>query len=208
MAIRCVCFDVGGVLVKIRSTWQEISQAVGIPISITDKHDGMISHMKCLRLFEAGLWSEDEYLDSLADYLHVSKEQALKCHQAVLTEERLGVLPLISGLREHRYYTACLSNVNTTHWNILSNTASFPGLASLDKQVLSYECGVLKPDPIIYLKFEELTGFAADEILYFDDLEPNVIVAIGQGWNAVQIDPRGDVISQFMSTFENYNVLT
>ena len=64
-----------------------------------------------------------------------------------------------------------------------------------------------KPGLDIYHAFVERTGHRAAGILFFDDLEENVVAARRAGWNAEQIDHTGDTAAQIRGHLREYGVL-
>lgn len=65
-----------------------------------------------------------------------------------------------------------------------------PGLARIRHQHASHLLGLLEAGPrSTRLK---ATGYAAKDIVFFDDLADNVAAAQSCGWRAVQVVPPGD----------------
>jgi HAD superfamily hydrolase (TIGR01509 family) len=60
----------------------------------------------------------------------------------------------------------------------------FPFFSQFDGYVLSYEEGVMKPDPKIYEVVERRTGRRGADILYLDDRPENVAAGLARGWRA------------------------
>jgi HAD superfamily hydrolase (TIGR01509 family) len=61
----------------------------------------------------------------------------------------------------------------------------FPFFADFDNYILSYELGVMKPDPKIYEAVESATGRAGEEIVYIDDRAENVEGGLARGWRVI-----------------------
>jgi glucose-1-phosphatase len=91
--------------------------------------------------------------------------------------------PLLEGLRR-RYRLLALSNTNTIHFEALLR--DYPILRHFDGFVLSYEVGVMKPDPRIYQAAIERAGCRAEECFFADDMAEYVEGARRVGMNAVQ----------------------
>ena len=62
--------------------------------------------------------------------------------------------------------------------------------------------GLAKPDPAIYEAFEAATGLRGPQILFFDDLAPNVAAARARGWN----DPLVETVPQLRRHLGAYRV--
>ena len=54
----------------------------------------------------------------------------------------------------------------------------------------------MKPDREIFKVFERTTGFAGSGIVFFDDIEENVLAARDAGWRAEHTDNTGDTAAQ------------
>lgn len=96
---------------------------------------------------------------------------------------------LVADLHQAGIATACLSNTNAPHWEVMRQHAHFPAIASLQMPVLSH---VVNAEKIlhteIYEAFERITGYSGSNVVFFDDVKVNVLGALDMGWNAFQID--------------------
>jgi len=194
--IRCICFDLGGVMVKVRHHWKDVLDQLNIPHPSAEKLHDHRYEWEIFKHFEIGKCSEEEYLIALGNYFNISVEDASHAHRAILLEEYPGLKEWTHDLQSKDYLTGCLSNTNSLHWKILNDPLKYPAIFQLSKKVLSFECGCAKPDPDIYLAFEKESGFSGDQILYFDDLEPNIKAAKTFGWKGYTIDPAKDILPQ------------
>jgi putative hydrolase of the HAD superfamily len=75
-----------------------------------------------------------------------------------------------------------LSNTDPIHHALARST--YPALAALPVQVVSYEIGALKPEPAIYEAASAAMGVAPGELLFVDDLSENVEAARAAGMAA------------------------
>ncbi|HEY3176531.1 MAG TPA: HAD family hydrolase [Candidatus Polarisedimenticolia bacterium] len=100
------------------------------------------------------------------------------------------VLPALSVLRR-------LPARNPLRLGILSNTQSFDldfmrreGLeAAVDVMCLSFECGLLKPDPRIYLHAAGRMGLPPEQLMMLgDSMREDVQGARESGWRAILLD--------------------
>jgi putative hydrolase of the HAD superfamily len=105
--------------------------------------------------------------------------------------------PLLEGLRR-RYRLLALSNTNAIHFEGLLR--SHPILRHFDGFVLSYEVGVMKPDPRIYQAAVQLAGCRAEECFFTDDIPEYVEGAREAGMKAAQFQSvaqlEGDLAAQ------------
>lgn len=211
---RVVCFDLGGVLVRICETWAEACARAALPARNADylasdawrrsrRHAGdryQSGQLECASYF-AELAALSEGLFSAAEF-----EQL---HRAWTLEHYPGALDLVRALNARPgVVTACLSNTNHSHWVRLvgaDGNNEYPAVVELRCQLASHLLGCAKPDAHIYqlayTKFSEVAGaerspLRPSDIVFFDDLPDNVRAARDAGWTAFQVDPSGDTVQQ------------
>jgi HAD superfamily hydrolase (TIGR01509 family) len=61
----------------------------------------------------------------------------------------------------------------------------FPFFQNFSDYVLSYEHGVMKPDPRLYQVVERITGRTGKKILYLDDRIENAEAGAARGWQVI-----------------------
>jgi putative hydrolase of the HAD superfamily len=212
MAVRLVCFDWGGVILRICRSFRQAVLAAGLPV------DGRALDPELPRrrhelagLYQTGRLGEEEFFGSLAGLTGGAYDAAAlrRIHDAWLIEEYPGVGALVGRLRGIAgLRTALLSNTNHTHFARHAGPgADFPTIGLLDERFASHLLGVAKPDPAIFRRFEALTGASGAEIVFFEDTPENVEAARAAGWNAVLIDHAGDTAGQMIATLESLGVL-
>lgn len=211
--VRMVCFDLGGVMVRICRSWEEGCARAGVPV----RGDSASDEMKVRRRTitgegTIGAISEQVWVDRIVEVLggRYSPDEIMRIHHAWLIEEYQGWPRLIEEIRSAGYSTACLSNTVEGHWERLVHArvngqgereaaeqkSEFPAVPLLDYQFASHLMGVAKPNPEIYSAFEKQTGFRGKAILFFDDLAENIEAARRLGWRAERIDHGGDTAEQ------------
>jgi HAD superfamily hydrolase (TIGR01509 family) len=88
---------------------------------------------------------------------------------------------------------------------LLSNTDSerfgfvrqrFSQILIFDDYILSYDLGLAKPAPGIYLEAVKRAGCAADECVFIDDLPMNVEAAVSLGMKGVVYAPTTDLAAE------------
>jgi len=119
-------------------------------------------------LAEAGVTGTDAALGDLADRLLDEDMASWARISRDVTEWGLS-------LQEAGYTLGILSNMP---WDFLNRYRTQIELfARADVPVFSCEVGLVKPDPEIYRLLIERLGCAPGEIVFFDDLDPNVRAA-------------------------------
>jgi len=192
---KLICFDLGGVLARIRRTWNACADAVGVQTGLSENGVHELTDFPLFDGFQLGAFETSHYLEELSRYLSVSKADAIKVHNAILDKPYSGTHRLVRDLEEAGHRRACLSNTNALHWAIL-NSPAFGAIKELDFKMVSQEVRLLKPEPAIFQLFDAQAETSPDQVVYFDDHEGNVLAAREHGWNAVLIDHEGDTAAQ------------
>ncbi len=92
------------------------------------------------------------------------------------------------------YRLFLLSNTSSIHIEAVNQILEkATGVARLDdlfeKLFLSYEMGLMKPDPAIYEQVLQEAGLETSETLFLDDNENNIIAARALGIQTCHVDP-------------------
>lgn len=217
--IRLVCFDLGGVLVRICRSFAEACNAAGIELrgSIEGRVAARLRYEYSQR-FNTGQLDEHAWSSELSKALSglYSAEELRRVHHAWTRSEYDGVLALMGELEGSDVSTACLSNTDPAHWTrlvhhdgtaALNGTPEYPSVLRLQHRHASHLLGLAKPDPRIYRAFETATGAPAAHILFFDDLPENVRAARRAGWRAERIDPDQETAPQLRRWLRQHGVL-
>jgi putative hydrolase of the HAD superfamily len=197
-----VCFDLGGVLIRICRSWAESCAAAEVELREAE-HFAAEATVRARRSladrYQLGQISVDEYLQSTHELIRglYSLAELGRVHAAVLRGEYPGVSELVARLNAMPgVATACLSNTNHAHWQQLLADPGTPVMHALGARLASHLLGCAKPGVQIYQRAEQELGRSGAEILFFDDLADNVAAAERAGWRAVLIDPHGDTAAQ------------
>ena len=202
-----VCFDLGGVLIRICRSWKEGCAAAGLPLreqSITDPSCAN-GRREIGRKYQTGQITCDQYSNELAastSYLY-SPHEIQRIHHAWLLGEYEGVGPVIDSIHHAGVRTACLSNTNHAHWIRMDE---FRAVMKLQQRFASHELGLVKPDIAIYREFERRTEVPAKHILLLDDLPENIEAARSAGWHAHQIDPHSPTDVQIAAALRAHDI--
>ncbi|MGJ8593705.1 MAG: HAD family hydrolase [Aquaticitalea sp.] len=155
-------------------------------------------------LYEQGLISTDEFLEFYLDnFPKLSREQILDAWQFILKDFPQHRLEFIQKLAsEKKYKLILLSNTNDLHINWIKENVSFfeDFKNSFDAFYLSHEINFRKPNADIYEFVLETHHIKADETLFIDDTEENILAASALGIHTWHIDPRtDDIVNLFES---------
>jgi HAD superfamily hydrolase (TIGR01509 family) len=101
-----------------------------------------------------------------------------------MMDEIPGVRDALRRAREH-VPVHVLSNTDPVHVAHILET--FPWIGEADGMILSYEEGLLKPDPRFYDRALARTGLDPATVVFVDDREENVLAARDAGMGAVRV---------------------
>lgn len=207
-AVRLVCFDLGGVLVRIVRNWVEACDRAGVRLGAGDP-SAWRRHEALLRRYETGELDEAGYRRELPACLPgVSLDDVDRGFDAWLLGMYPGAAELIDELKSRGLRTACLSNTNERHWRTLTRTnPRYAALGRLDHLVASHEIGVMKPDERAYRRVEAASGFRGTQVLFFDDKPENVEAARAAGWRAEVVDRVEEPVAQIRQHLAAHGVL-
>jgi glucose-1-phosphatase len=204
-AIELVCFDWGGVILRICRSWDEGCRAAGLPLRGETNSPEAKARRKAVHAeYQLGAIDDETFLARISatlDGLYTAAEIA-RVHDAWLLHEYPGVRQVIERLARHdRVQTGLLSNTNDRHWQRHlpkpdGSPADFPTIGLLTHKHASHLMRLAKPDVAIYHDFARRAGVKPASILFFDDLEENVASARSAGWRCEQIDHTGDTARQ------------
>lgn len=169
--IEAIIFDLGNVLVdfdhliaanRISKYCQKSSQEI---------YD-LFFDSNCTRLFEAGKISPPDFFSEVKKSLKLSLSyfDFLPIWNEIffMSEKNKQVLELARKLK-NKYKQAILSNINRLHFDYLLAKFDF---SAFHRIFTSFELGLTKPDPEIYLRVAKELGVSSREnIFYTDDRE-------------------------------------
>lgn len=168
--IRAVVFDMGGVLVEL-----------GPPLDILGPESKLTEPefwskwlaSEAVRDFEMGRCETEEFGRRLVVEFGLSMTGAELVERFAQWPKGLmeGAVEMVDGLRGG-VQLAVLSNTNALHWQSQPQAEQVQAL--FDRQYLSYEMGLAKPDKAIFEAVMVDLGLSGEEILFLDDNQINV----------------------------------
>lgn len=189
---EAIVFDLGGVLVDVdfRRALERWAAAAGMPVATLAsrfrRDEAYCAH-------ERGELDDRRYFARLRGALgiDIGDEEMLAGWNAALGEPLPGIAPLVERLaREWPLYV--FSNTNPAH--VAHFTPRYRRLfAHFRKVVTSCEIGARKPEPEAFRRMAALTGAAPQRLVFFDDLEENVLGAQRAGLQAYRVSQPAEV---------------
>ena len=205
--IKLVCFDLGGVIIRLCQTWQERCSAAGIELRKPQLWDAFDPAREVLMMqYMTGQLTGDAFSQKLSEHIDqiYNPEEIARILDAWLVDEYAGLSQIVDQLHKIDMDTAALTNTTHEHWVRMNE---FPTVLKLKNLFPSHEIGLHKPDPAIYLHLEKSLGYSGGEFLFFDDTQENVDAAIKIGWQAIRIDPTTEPASQISLALKQHDIV-
>tara|TARA_Y100001934_G_C12220905_1_gene710702 strand:- start:291 stop:905 length:615 start_codon:yes stop_codon:yes gene_type:complete len=202
--MKFILFDLGGVVVQIKRTWQEACHGVNL-IGPADSLDIQPEIKELYHRYHAGRFDVLELATQLSKLTRgrLSPKECLKAHRGILIGEYPQILELIENLKKQNQDMAVLSNTCADHWKIL---ATYPSILTINKYFTSFAMGLSKPDARIYRAVQSELNVAPTQLLFFDDSPENIEAARACDWNAELIDPQTNPCNQIKHYLQRYNI--
>jgi putative hydrolase of the HAD superfamily len=195
-AIELVCFDVGGVIVRICRTWAEGCAAAGVaPRDLALWEETGPARKALIHKYQTGRIGGSTFADRISTLVSgiYSPAEIMGVHHAWLLDEYEGVGDLVEKVHRAGFETAALSNTNHEHW---CRMGEYPTVMRIRHHLPSHRLGLQKPDPKIYHRLEQQLGYGGAQIIFFDDKIENIEGARAAGWHAELIDPAASPVAQ------------
>jgi len=181
--IKCVLFDIGGVLVDWHMSWitSEISKQFQInDDQVTNAFSRYLNDLDSGKIDERLFWQQiANDVDSIS--LKQTNESLWNTYFRKHAKPNHDVIKLVHSLKKS-HTLGIISNIErVTHkvvddWNILK---------PFEHHFMSYQIGFSKPDSRIYRHVIENLPFEPASILFIDDKKTNVDAATDAGLNAI-----------------------
>ena len=195
--IKCVISDMGNVILTFDSSifYRQISESSPYTpeqmAKIVTESSGLLS------AFGTGKISPQEFYKEISDKLQLGTdfESFFSVYNNVFVLMPK-VLKTLMKLKT-KYRLILLSNTDVKHVGFIKKR--FPELFFFNDYVLSYEVGLIKPDPEIYQIALKRAKARAGECVFIDDLEENIEVAAKMGIHTILFTPQTDLEAELRS---------
>jgi putative hydrolase of the HAD superfamily len=133
--------------------------------------------------FDLGRVSPPEFFRSVKEHLGLSLsfEEFVPIWNDIFSEN-VEISEIIRSLKGKKRL-GLLSNTDPFHFHYI--LSKFPIMTSFDKWILSYEVGFKKPAVEIFKKAIEWASVEPEKILFIDDMEKHVEVAVSLGMQGI-----------------------
>jgi len=183
MQVNAIIFDLGRVVVDIDVEHFGRSVLAGMAVENPDAAIQQIMADELVAAFNTGKISPEDFHKAVCKKYRVAVSYAefvkLWCS---IFKPMPGVEALLKELRG-KVALGLLSNTDVLHWRYLLR--QYPELGFFQRPTLSFETGLMKPSPQIYLIAAENVHTQPENCFYLDDLQTNVEGARRVGMDAV-----------------------
>ena len=180
---KTLIFDLGGVLVDLN--WERVCA----PLTELSKKRAAdvrreVSEGSLARLLMLGQLSSTEFHRRLCQTLGIEIEyEAFLGIWVRLLSANEEIVPLVERLKEN-HPLVLASNTDEIHFTY--SKQQFGVLNHFDQHFLSYQMGILKPDPQFFHRMLRDLGLPPTECVFIDDVNENVESARSLGITAIQ----------------------
>jgi len=200
---KTIIFDFGNVLVNLdfAKCFVEFEKVLK-----TDFSKGLPEKtQKALHRYEKGEINTEAFLWGLQQYNPTAEiRDIIAAWNSILGNLPQSRLDMLAELRKD-YNVAMLSNINDLHEIDIHkqikkrmSTEEFQ-TKYFDKVFYSHLIGYRKPDLECYQYVQETLGVKANDILFIDDMESNILAARSVGWQGQVHNPTEDIINNMSS---------
>ncbi|MBC8392716.1 MAG: HAD family phosphatase [Deltaproteobacteria bacterium] len=199
--IEAVIFDLGRVLVDIDNTLLVEQLFKGLDTDDLQELGRRTMSDPAMVAFNSGKIGPEAFYEKMRQTYHwdltFDAFRTLWCRIFVTMD---GVEALVAQLHK-RVNVGLLSDTDPLHWNHI--IATWPWIGEIKNPTLSYQVGVMKPNPEIYLTAADNVNTPPQKCLYIDDLEMNVKGARAVGMTAIRFENA----EQLKIALEHYKLL-
>ncbi|HWD39332.1 MAG TPA: HAD-IA family hydrolase [Fimbriimonas sp.] len=203
---KVVCFDIGGVLLRISHSWDAAADEAGLSLDIPEEKRPLYA-CGAMYTYQEGALSDEEYLQALATWMNTDPDTAHLLHGGILRREYAGAEELVRRIKQAGVWTCCFSNTNALHWPVITDATRNTAIGMLDAQFASHDVAAAKPDVEAYRLVQKLMPEGA-EVIFFDDSQENVNGARSAGWEAFRVDPSGDPIEEMTRILADFGLFS
>lgn len=190
-------FDLGNVIVdidfkRVLGVWSKLSS---VPLATLSERFTM---GEVFQQHERGEISDEDFARQLSDEMGISLsfEQFAEGWQAVFVALRPEVIIIMQTLRAEGHRVVVLSNTNRLHCNYWPQ--HYPEVAAAaDHLYLSQDLGMRKPEARIYQHVLSAENIPAEQAVFFDDVEANIVAARIEGITGIHVTDRKVIPAYF-----------
>lgn len=192
--IKNIIFDIGNVLAGF--TWREFYAGFGYDDEMVERLAAATVKAPVWNEVDRGVWSEEQLVEEFIKNDPSLEQELRRIFRNIrgLVERRDYAIPWILSLQEAGYRCYYLSNFSRKAHTECADALDF--LAYMDGGILSYQDKVIKPDTKIYQLLLKRFGLWAEECVFMDDTEKNLLPAKELGIRTILFRDREQAVSE------------
>lgn len=177
--IRNIIFDIGNVLAGF--VWKEFFKSFGFSDEVFEKLADATVRSAFWNEMDRGKLTDDQLLEGfIQNDPSIEKELCQVFENVTDMIQRYDyAIPWLKELKEKGYHVYYISNF--AHKAHVECEKALDFLTEMEGGILSYQVRLIKPDPEIYRLLCSRYGLKAEECIFIDDTERNVLAAQKEG---------------------------
>ena len=195
--INTLIFDFGGVIINLDKA-RCIRSFKELGFIDIDRYLGDFIQSGIFLKLEKGELSPDEFRSEIKKLIpeKVTDEQINKAWNSFLAGIPTEKMDMLLELKK-KFKLLLLSNTNSIHkecyQEIFIHYNGLPMSAYFDKMYVSYEMGLVKPDPLIFQKLISDSGITPSECLFLDDGVKNIEAGQEAGFQTYLVEKNDNL---------------
>lgn len=192
--IKCVISDMGNVFLSFDNDIFFKKMAEYSPYSFSEIKEFAQKNLALGREFDKGEIAPDFFCRRVQEIIkaELSPDTFFELYNDIFTL-KLKELDILDRLQQH-HRMVLLSNTDIERYGFIQK--AFPRINIFDVYVLSFQVGLIKPDPRIYIYAVDQAGVLPRECIFIDDLEENTRGAGLLGINTIHYTPQTDLAEE------------
>ncbi len=192
--VKNIIFDIGNVLADF--CWRDFFIGFGYEGETLERLAEATVKSPVWDEVDRGVWSDEELVDGFVRNDPSLEEQLHRIFANVhgMVVKREYAIPWVRSLREAGYGCYYLSNFSHKAHTECADALDF--LEYMDGGILSYRDKVIKPDAAIYELLLNRYGLKAEECVFLDDTEKNLVTAGEMGIHTILFQDREQAVRE------------
>lgn len=194
--IKNIIFDIGNVLAAF--AWKEYFKGFGYSEEILERLAKATTLSPWWNEYDRGVLSDEEILQGFIandPELETEIRETLTRVPGLVKEFEYSI-PWVQELKAQGYKVYYLSNFPRTARADCSDALNF--VEYMDGGVFSYEVQLIKPDEAIYRYLLEHYNLMAEECVFFDDVEKNILAAREVGIHGIVFQSKEQAMEELL----------
>lgn len=192
--IKNIIFDIGNVLAGF--TWRKFYAGFGYDEEMVERLGAATVKDPVWEEVDRGVWSEEELVEGFIKNDPSLEPELRRIFENMrgIVEKRDYAIPWVRSLQEAGYRCYYLSNFNRKAHAECADALDF--LAYMDGGIMSYQDRLIKPDTRIYQLLLKRFALTAEECVFLDDTEKNLLAAEELGIRTILFRDREQAVSE------------